>query len=117
VASGAALASVGAALLLGGPAQAQTTSCPSAPADFEPPLPNDAAIETRELRQDLAAACAAIAGAVEAVDSTLVDGVALDEESSSRLDLAWWGAWAIVGTLLALMVAPMMGRAFRWWRE
>lgn len=45
------------------------------------------------------------------------DGVALNAETSNRLDLAWWGAWAIVGLLLSLLVAPMMAAAFRWWRE
>jgi hypothetical protein len=44
-------------------------------------------------------------------------GVALSEDNTNRLDLAWWGAWAIAGLMLALMVAPMMSRAFRWWRE
>lgn len=43
------------------------------------------------------------------------DGVALDEVSSNRLDLAWWGAWAAVGSLFAVMLAPMLSRAFRDW--
>jgi hypothetical protein len=103
---GVALVAVGnGAFVLTEAAHAETfpSSCASAPADFTPPMPNDAAIETRELRQDLAALCETL--------------TARSDGELARLDLGWWGAWATVGVLLGLVVAPMMERAFRWWRE
>jgi hypothetical protein len=33
--------------------------------------------------------------------------------SADRLDLAWWGAWAAVGVLLALLVVPRLLARFR----
>lgn len=59
-----------------------------------------------------------LVGKVDALEGSLQSpGVALEPSAMERLDLAWWGAWAIVGLLLALIVAPLMQHAFRWWRE
>jgi hypothetical protein len=102
------------------PAGAQSVSCPDDPGPIGTSITNDAAIEVHALRREQVEACIAVAVAVEGADSTLIDLRTSAEEGGdiyTRLDLAWWGAWAIVGLLLALLVAPMMQRAFRWWRE
>lgn len=39
--------------------------------------------------------------------------VALSADDQARLDNTWQGEWALVGLLLALMVAPMFVRGFR----
>jgi len=70
------------------------TSCPAPPADFEPPLPNDAAIETRHLRQDLAASCEATAERQELV-SEQVD------------DIRRFTGWS-VGVVLVLISVPVL---------
>jgi hypothetical protein len=44
---------------------------------------------------------------------TVAGTVALDGDTTARLNLIWWGEWAAVGTLLALIVAPMFTSAFR----
>ncbi len=101
--------------------------CADAPSDFEPPLPNDSAIETRELRQDVAADCAALLdrldslialqeAAVESETTTSAQRVALAPVDRNRLDLMWWGAWATVGMMFVLLAAPMFLRAFRFWQ-
>lgn len=33
-------------------------------------------------------------------------------DASSSGSLSWWGTWAIVGLLIALLIAPMWHRAF-----
>jgi hypothetical protein len=40
--------------------------------------------------------------------------VSLDDSASNRLDLAWWGEWAVVGVLLAMLVAPAWRAVFPW---
>jgi len=88
----------------------------------------DDAIETREQGQRDVTICLAVTerqdalvalqeAAIEDETTTQAQRVALAPVDRNRLDLAWWGSWAIVGTLWALLVAPMMQRAFRWWRE
>lgn len=44
----------------------------------------------------------------------LVDRLA---DQQDRLDLIWWGAWAVAGLLLALLIAPLWLRTWRSWRE
>ena len=102
---GAALASAGVALVAPSGAQAATFTllCPADPGPVTPSITNDAAIEVHALRREQAEACAVLL--------ERSDGIAEDA------DLAWWGAWACVGLLLSLLVAPMMQRAFRWWQE
>lgn len=33
-----------------------------------------------------------------------------------RLDLMWWGVWAVAGLLLVLVIAPLWSRAWGFWR-
>jgi len=40
--------------------------------------------------------------------------VALDETTSDRLDLTWWGIWALVGFGLLAIIAPAWRRVFTW---
>lgn len=42
--------------------------------------------------------------------SVLEGGVPLDEDDSNRLELAWWGQWAIVGLLLTGFAVPVLAR-------
>jgi hypothetical protein len=39
--------------------------------------------------------------------------VALDSDSLERLDLTWWGIWAVGGLVMTLIVAPYFNKAFR----
>jgi len=98
---GVGLALVALALMLSPVAAGQaTTDCPTPPADFEPPLPNDAAIETRSLRQDEAQSCEAL--------SQRLDYLAEFEDDVRR-----FGGWT-VGVLLATLIAvPLFGRIVR----
>src|SRR4051794_41139449 len=50
------------------------------------------------------------AAAAEPVSGT----VALDADASSRLDLVWWGSWALVGLGLVAVIAPAWRSAFPW---
>lgn len=43
--------------------------------------------------------------------------VALSAADRERLDLTWWGLWALIGLTLALMVAPMFHHSWRFWRD
>lgn len=43
--------------------------------------------------------------------------VQLDADTGSRLDLTWWGVWALGGLMLTLIIAPMWQRAWKWWRD
>jgi len=47
---------------------------------------------------------------------TLTSGttVALDGDSSSRLDLSWWGIWIVAGLLTVLIIRPYWDRLFNW---
>jgi len=112
------------------PADAATyvLDCSTAPPPSPPGEITDDAIETRNQRIEDAANCAALAERLETLvalieaqaDSapgTAAQRVALTTIDRNRLDLAWWGVWATVGLLFSLLVAPMMQRAFRWWRE
>jgi hypothetical protein len=40
--------------------------------------------------------------------------VALDPDTTQRLDLTWWGIWALTGLTLVLLIAPAWRRVFRW---
>jgi hypothetical protein len=42
--------------------------------------------------------------------------IQLDAEGTKRADLAWWGAWACCGVLLALLVVPRILQRFQLWR-
>ena len=44
-------------------------------------------------------------------DALAAASASLDEQA--RLDLAWWGAWAAVGVLLALLVVPRVFSRFK----
>lgn len=98
------------ALALVGPelASADPTPCPDvSTADSSP-----AAAEY--------ASCAAIVSHLDRVDTDVtassgapVSGtVALSADDAHRLDLAWWGMWALVGLVLVLLIAPRWFRAF-----
>jgi hypothetical protein len=43
--------------------------------------------------------------------------VRLGTADRERLDLSWWGAWAIVGLMLVQLIAPYWARAWRFWRD
>jgi hypothetical protein len=88
----------------------------------------DAAVEVSHLRQEEEQSCAAIAERLEAVVSLLeaqndeaatptATRVALAPDDRDRLDLMWWGMWALVGLTFVLIVSPLMQSAFRWWQE
>lgn len=88
----------------------------------------DAAIEVSHLRQEEEQSCAAIAERLEALvtlqeaandagASPTATRVALAPDDRARASLTWWGVWALVGLTFALLVAPMMQSAFRWWQE
>lgn len=47
--------------------------------------------------------------ATQAVSGT----VALSDSDRERLDLAWWGSWALVGLVFVLILAPRWFAAFR----
>lgn len=64
-------------------------------------ITNDAAIEVHALRRENAENCAAFLDWSEGV--------------TDRSDLAWWGAWAIVGVLLGVFAGQMLNSAFRFW--
>ena len=84
-----------AGLSFAGPANAQTPpACPDMPPDLV--SATDAAIETREQGQRDVTICLAVTG---------------------RLDLSWWGVWAVLGTLWAGLAGGLLLRAFRFWRE
>jgi hypothetical protein len=118
---------IAAALVVAPVAGAQyVNACPDMPPDLV--SATDDAIETREQGQRDVTICLAVTerqdalvalqeAAIEDETTTQAQRVALAPVDRNRLDLAWWGSWAIVGTLWALLVAPMMQRAFRWWRE
>jgi len=120
----AALAAlVGAA---GAAAQTYTNACPDMPPDLE--SATDDAIETREQGQRDVTICLAVterlealvalqAAAVEDDATTAAQRVALAPVDRNRLDLSWFGVWAVVGTLWVLLIAPLFVRAFRFWRE
>lgn len=102
-----------------------TNDCPDMPVDLE--SATDAAIETRELGQRAVTICLAETerleylielqeDAIESETTSTAQRVALSPVDRQRLDLIWYGSWATVGTIFALMLAPMMWAAFRWWR-
>jgi len=64
-------------------------------------ITNDAALEVRELRRELSENCAEYLSSLES--------------SRDRLDLGWWGAWALVGVLLGVFAGSMLNAAFRFW--
>jgi hypothetical protein len=105
-----------------------TVDCATAPPPSPPGEITDDAIETRNQRIEDAQNCAALAerletlvalteAAADTAPGTAAQRVALSTADRNRLDLSWWGVWAVVGTAWALMLAPMFQRAFRWWRE
>jgi hypothetical protein len=74
-------------------------------------------------------ACSALAGRLDTLhdDLTTLDAdltasagepvsgtVALDPDTTDRLDLAWWGMWAVAGLLLLQIIAPAWRRVFTW---
>lgn len=42
--------------------------------------------------------------------------VELQQDTTDRLDLLWWGVWFLAGLTLMVLLAPSMERAFRWWQ-
>jgi hypothetical protein len=65
-----------------------------------------------------AAPCSSSGGGAAAtvgLDPT-ANTVQLDAEGVKRADLAWWGSWACVGLLLALLVVPRLIARFQLWR-
>jgi len=64
-------------------------------------ITNDAAIEVHGLRRETADNCAA----------TLESLTALKD----RMDLIWWGIWAIVGVTLGTFAGAMIVNSFRFW--
>lgn len=128
VSLGAALVAALGLSLFSGTAQAAVFvfPCPDMPPDLV--SATDDAIETREQGQRDVEICLAMAerleymvelqeAAIEDETTTAAQRVALAPVDRNRLDLSWWGAWATVGTLWGLIAAPMLWRAFRWWRE
>ena len=100
--------------------------CPDMPPDLI--SATDAAIETREQGQRDVTICLAVTerlefiaelqeAAIEDETTTAAQRVALAPVDRNRLDLSWWGVWAVVGTLWVLLIAPMFARAWRFWRE
>lgn len=101
-------------------------ACHDAPADAT--SSTDAAIEVRELNQAAAADCLAITERLAAIDArleamddatpgTAAQRVALSAPDRERLDLAWYGMWAVVGLLLVLLVSQKWYGAWRFLRE
>lgn len=95
------------------------TSCPT-------PAGTDPACEA--LAERLEAVVAAVEGAPDystvlgSIDANTGGGgepseisgtVALSGDDRDRLDLTWWGQWATVGLMFALMLAPRWFSAFR----
>jgi hypothetical protein len=93
-----ALAAVVVTLLASAPAQAAPCTDPGPIATS---ITNDAAIEVHGLRRETAENCQAF---LDASDAGL-----------ERLDLGWYGEWAIVGVLLGVMAGSMLNSAFRFW--
>lgn len=116
-----------AALVTSLPAQAQALpACPDMPPDLV--SATDDAIETREQGQRDVTICLAVTARLdrlvtlqeEAVDSettTAAQRVALAPVDRNRLDLTWYGVWALVGCTLGLFAGSQLLRAFRFWRE
>jgi hypothetical protein len=97
-------------LAVPGPSSAATTDCP------DPATAVDA---------EGAQACLALSERLDALDADIAAGngqpvsgtVALSADDAQRLDLSWYGAWAGVGVLLVLLVAPTFLRSFRFWSD
>ena len=85
-------------LLLASPGQAAPCTDPGPIATS---ITNDAAIEVHGLRRETAENCQAFLDASDA--------------AQERLDLGWYGEWAIVGVLLGVMAGSMLNSAFRFW--
>jgi hypothetical protein len=121
------VAGVAVAALAAPSAQAQALpACPDMPPDLV--SATDDAIETREQGQRDVTICLAVTARLdrlvtlqeEAVDSettTAAQRVALAPVDRNRLDLTWWGVWALVGTTFGLFAGSHLLRAFRFWRE
>jgi len=73
----------------------------SDPGPISTSITNDAAIEVHGLRRETADNCAAYLDAMDA--------------ANERLDLGWYGSWAIVGVLLGIFAGSMLNSAFRFW--
>ena len=100
-------AAVGAlALAATGSALADPPACP--PTD-------DACAALAARLDDSNAKLDALTAAVEASGGEPVSGtVALDADTTDRLDLLWWGVWAVVGLALLQIVAHSWRRVFTW---
>lgn len=82
------------------PATGSAASCVD-PGPIGTSITNDAAIEVHALRRETADNCAAELAALGRVQD--------------RLDLGWWGTWAVVGVLLGGMAGFALNSAFRFW--
>lgn len=102
--------------------------CAEAPAPVSPTGLADDAIETRNQRIDDAQNCEAIIARLDsmyalqeaAVEDDATSGaqrVALAPVDRNRLDLSWWGTWALLGTFWAVFAGFLLLQAFRFWRE
>jgi hypothetical protein len=102
---GAALASAGVALLAPGVASGVTfaQACAPDPGAIGSSVTNDAAIEVRALRRELAQDCAA--------------GLERGDALADRAELAWVGVWFVGGVLVVGLIAPAFFRAWRFWSE
>jgi hypothetical protein len=114
--SGSALALVAAFFMLGQAAGASAASVPS----WGTPCSADIDVAACERLTYIASEISTIDDSTAATagnSGAPVSGtVALDANASDRLDLAWWGVWAVAGLLLALIVAPMFTSSFRFLR-
>lgn len=54
---------------------------------------------------------------VQLLQASIEAGVPLSSDDRDRIDLSWWGSWAIVGLLLVLIIVPAWNAAWKWGRE
>jgi hypothetical protein len=107
-----------------------TQDCGDDPGTIPPEITNDAAIEVHALNRARYHDCRAITERLELVEADLAgladattdptqpaQRVALSTSDRQRADLSWWGAWATVGLLLALLVVPRVMARFKFWDE
>jgi hypothetical protein len=61
-----------------------------------------------------------IASELSAIDDNTASGgtssVALSPDDQTRMDLTWWGVWAVAGLVLVLLIAPDFRSSWRFWR-
>lgn len=90
---------------------AYVLTCPAEPADTGPEITNDAAIEMRQVRQDLNLMCAVLQ---ERLEAPLAER---DPDEHDLLELGAWGPLLTFGGVMFLVTAPIWTRAFRMWDD